>query len=78
MRPFYKGVLIGNNGFTPETAEDCIRDGKFDAVTFGKLFISNPDLIPRLIKGYPLNYKWDEKTFYDGGIKGYLDYPLYE
>jgi 2,4-dienoyl-CoA reductase-like NADH-dependent reductase (Old Yellow Enzyme family) len=78
LRPYYKGVFIGNNGFTPETAEACIKEGKFNAVTFGKLFISNPDLVPRLEKNKPLNYKWDESTFYSGGIKGYLDYPLYE
>lgn len=32
-------------GYTPETANENIEKNIFDAVTFGKLFISNPDLV---------------------------------
>ncbi|CAD8136958.1 unnamed protein product [Paramecium pentaurelia] len=78
FRPLFKGVLIGNMGYTPETAIKNIEEKRFDAVTFGKLFISNPDLVTRIQKNYELNYKWDESTFYTKGEKGYLDYPLYE
>jgi N-ethylmaleimide reductase len=44
-------------------------------VAFGKLFISNPDLVKRFENGLPLN-PWDESTFYYGGEKGYIDYPF--
>jgi 2,4-dienoyl-CoA reductase-like NADH-dependent reductase (Old Yellow Enzyme family) len=44
-------------------------------VAFGKLFISNPDLVERFAKGAPLN-PWDNETFYYGGEKGYIDYPF--
>lgn len=46
-------------------------------MTFGRLFISNPDLVNRVRNGYELNNNWDVDTFYTKGIKGYLDYPLY-
>jgi 2,4-dienoyl-CoA reductase-like NADH-dependent reductase (Old Yellow Enzyme family) len=53
FRPFYKGVFIGNNLYTPTTAEENIKAGKFEIVTFGRLYISSillsniqdPDLI---------------------------------
>jgi N-ethylmaleimide reductase len=43
-------------------------------VAFGKLFISNPDLVERFATGAALN-PWDESTFYYGGERGYVDYP---
>jgi len=49
-------------------------DGVADAVAFGKLFISNPDLVKRFATAAPLN-DWDDKTFYGPGPKGYTDYP---
>jgi N-ethylmaleimide reductase len=66
--------LIANNGYTLETAQSAIREGRADAISFGKLFIANPDLPRRLRAGGPLN-EWDMKTFYGGGAKGYTDYP---
>jgi len=44
-------------------------------IAFGKLFISNPDLVERFAKNAPLN-PWDTDTFYYGGEKGYIDYPF--
>ncbi|CAD8069555.1 unnamed protein product [Paramecium sonneborni] len=77
FRPLFSGILIANNQYTPSTAIEGIEKGRFDAVTFGRLFISNPDLVERIRQGYELNTNWDVHTFYTKGIKGYLDYPLY-
>jgi len=44
-------------------------------VSFGKLFISNPDLVERFKKGAALTTP-DPDTFYGGDEKGYTDYPL--
>ncbi len=77
FRPYYKGILMANNGFTAITAADAIQKGIADMVSFGKLFISNPDLITRFKLGAPLN-PWNEKYFYSGGEKGYIDYPFYQ
>lgn len=78
FRPFFKGVMIANGGLTPETALKGINAGTYDAVSFGKLFISNPDLVERVTQNRELNYKWDVQTFYTKGAKGYTDYGTYE
>jgi len=74
FRPFYKGVLIGAGSFTRQSAVEAIAAGTVDAVAFGRLFISNPDLPLRLQRSAPLN-AYDRPTFYGGGIQGYTDYP---
>jgi N-ethylmaleimide reductase len=76
-RPIWKGVLIPAGGFTGEAAEAAITQGHADAIAFGRIFISNPDLPLRLRHGYPLT-PYDRKTFYGGDVAGYTDYPFYD
>jgi N-ethylmaleimide reductase len=76
-RPIWKGVLIAAGGFTDEAAEAAIAEGHADAIAFGRIFISNPDLPLRLQHGYPLT-PYDRKTFYGGDVAGYTDYPFYD
>jgi N-ethylmaleimide reductase len=76
-RPIWKGVLITAGGFTGEAAEAAIAEGHADAIAFGRIFISNPDLPLRLQHGYPLT-SYDRKTFYGGDVAGYTDYPFYD
>jgi N-ethylmaleimide reductase len=76
FRPIWKGVLITAGGFTGETAEAAIADGHADAIAFGRIFISNPDLPHRLQHGFPLT-PYNRATFYGGEEKGYTDYPVY-
>jgi len=75
FRKIYNGPLITNVGFNFESGNKIIEDGHADMVAFGKLFISNPDLVERFAKGAPLN-PWNTDTFYYGGEKGYIDYPF--
>ncbi len=75
FRPMYHGTLMINNGFNFQTANQVIEDGHADLVSFGKLLISNPDLVERFRKNAPLN-AWDEQTFYSEGAEGFLDYPM--
>jgi N-ethylmaleimide reductase len=72
-REKYKGVLIGNMGYTAEEAEDATAEGKLDAVAFGTSFLANPDLPERILAKAPLNVP-DSSTFYTPGAKGYTDY----
>ena len=74
LKSEFGGVLIANEGFTKETAENVISSGKADAVAWGRWFIANPDLPRRLIEGAPLNEP-DPSTFHGGGARGYVDYP---
>jgi N-ethylmaleimide reductase len=73
-RANYKGVLIGNMGYTPAEAEQAISEGKLDAVAFGTAFLANPDLPERIQAGAELNQP-DPSSFYTPGAKGYTDYP---
>jgi len=74
FRPIWNGVLITAGGFTGEAADAAIRDGHADAVAFGRIFISNPDLPRRLQRGFPLT-PYNRATFYGGDVAGYTDYP---
>ena len=76
FRPVWNGVLITAGGFTGETAEAAISAGRADAIAFGRIFISNPDLPRRLAHGYPLT-PYNRKTFYGGEEAGYTDYPVH-
>ena len=76
FRPVWRGVLISAGGFTAETAEAAIAAGHADAIAFGRIFISNPDLPRRLRHGFPLT-PYNRATFYGGEEVGYTDYPVY-
>ncbi|QWG17689.1 alkene reductase [Bradyrhizobium sediminis] len=76
FRPIWKGVLIAAGGFTGEAADAAIAAGHADAVAFGRIFISNPDLPRRLREGLPLT-PYNRATFYGGEAAGYTDYPVY-
>ncbi|MDR7144996.1 2,4-dienoyl-CoA reductase-like NADH-dependent reductase (Old Yellow Enzyme family) [Rhizobium sp. BE258] len=75
VRELFEGVLILNSGYDRESAEQVISSGLADAVSFGKLFISNPDLPERFRVGAPLNDA-DISTYYTNGPEGYIDYPF--
>ncbi len=74
LREAYRGVLLANGGYTQEKGDKAIANGEADAVTFGELFIANPDLPERFSKKAALN-KADPSTYYTQGEKGYTDYP---
>jgi len=77
FRPLYTGTLMINSNFDRESGNKIIEDGNADLVAFGKLFISNPDLVERFKNNYELA-EWNEDTFYTPGKEGYLDYPTYK
>ncbi|WBQ19432.1 alkene reductase [Sphingobium yanoikuyae] len=75
LRNVFSGSLILAGDFTRESADYVLRAGEADFVAFGRLFISNPDLVARFrIPDAPLNEP-DEASFYAGGDRGYIDYP---
>jgi len=67
LRPYYKGVIIVNQSFDPDSGIEKIRSGNADMVSFGRMYIANPDLVNRLRHNYPMNTKYDFGTFYGGG-----------
>lgn len=74
LRRLFKGTYIDNNGYTRDLALSARATDSADLIAFGKLFISNPDLVERLRLNAPLNEP-DPATFYGGDERGYTDYP---
>lgn len=78
LRTDWPGVFLLNPATYPEftgpSALELIEDGTADVITFGALFLANPDLPARLAAGGPFNTP-DHATFYGGDHYGYTDYP---
>ena len=77
LKKLFGGVYVANEALNKESAQAVLDRGDADAIAFGKLFISNPDLPVRLERDAPLN-KWVAETFYGKGSEGYTDYPALE
>jgi N-ethylmaleimide reductase len=73
IRQTFKGTLILNGGYDAQSANQVIESGSADLVSFGSLFLANPDLPERFRRGAQLNVP-DRATFYVGEEKGYIDY----
>lgn len=76
LKKRFGGIYIVNENLTRESAIELVESGRADAVSFGKPFIANPDLVKRLELGATLNEP-DPHSFYGSGAdaKGYTDYP---
>jgi 2,4-dienoyl-CoA reductase-like NADH-dependent reductase (Old Yellow Enzyme family) len=79
FRALFSGPLMGNCGYTPETAEAAIDSGDADLIAIGRPFITNPDLVERIRNDWPLAPDSDPATWYSGGIadEGYTTFPNY-
>lgn len=78
FRPLYHGIIIGNCGYTRETAEERIAEGHADMIAIGRPFITNPDLPERYRNNWPLNPADDMSLWYTPGPEGYTDYAPYQ
>ena len=79
IRTLYSGPLVLNSDYTAELAEAEVAAGRCDAVSFGRPYISNPDLAERIRAGA----QWSPsvnvpKSWYLPGPEGYIDYPTME
>ena len=78
LRGIWSGVFLLNPFTAPRSTGlpelDLVQDGSTDLLSFGSLFLANPDLPRRLAQGGPFNPA-DPSTYYGGGDHGYTDYP---
>jgi 2,4-dienoyl-CoA reductase-like NADH-dependent reductase (Old Yellow Enzyme family) len=74
LKKAFGGVYIANEKFTLESANAAIERGDVDAVSFGKLYVANPDLVERFKINADLNVP-QSTTFYSHNPEGYIDYP---
>lgn len=78
FRRVFHGPLMGNGGYTQETAERAVAEGRADLIAFGRPFISNPDIVERFARGWPLAAEAPVSDWYTpGGARGYTDFPPY-
>ncbi|MQY16521.1 N-ethylmaleimide reductase [Streptomyces sp. RB5] len=81
IRRDWPAALILNPAGKPleeaaEHAERALRDGRADAVAYGRLWLANPDAHERIRTGASFNTD-DPDTYYGGDHRGYTDYaPL--
>ncbi|WOL20200.1 12-oxophytodienoate reductase 7 [Canna indica] len=75
-REAYDGTFVCSGGFTRELGAEAVEQGDADLVSYGRLFISNPDLVERFKVDAPLN-RYVRATFYtQDPVVGYTDYPF--
>jgi len=74
IRDAFAGPLVLNSDYTLASAQAALDAGEADAITFGRTFLANPDLVARLRTGAALNPD-DMATWYSQGPEGYVDYP---
>ena len=76
IRSIYTGALVLNSDYDAGEAEVDVAGGKCDAVSFGRPYISNPDLDLRIAQGAPFAPNVDvPRSWYLPGPAGYTDYP---
>ncbi len=73
VRANWSGAVIVNNMLNADSAQALLDAGRAEAVSFGRAYIANPDLVARLQSGAPLA-KPDYTRLYTGEDKGYTDY----
>lgn len=74
LKEHYQGIKMINGGFNEQTGNAAIESGLADMISYGSLYISNPDLVDRFRKHAPV-VKPHAETFYTPDSKGYTDYP---
>jgi N-ethylmaleimide reductase len=74
LKAAFGGTFIASGGYSRESAEQALAQGRGDLVAFGRAWLANPDLIERMKGDLPLNAP-DMNTFYTPGPQGYTDYP---
>jgi N-ethylmaleimide reductase len=75
LRRFFTGVYIANNGFSSRAQAERVLASHADLISFGRLFIANPDLPRRLKIGARLN-PLNQDELYSSDHRGYTDYPF--
>ncbi|MCW1382286.1 alkene reductase [Novosphingobium sp. KCTC 2891] len=76
IRKIYKGPLVLNSDYTAEAADADVASGRCDAVSFGRPYLSNPDLAERIRTGAAwAPNRGAPKSWYYPSEEGYTDYP---
>ncbi|XP_072979659.1 12-oxophytodienoate reductase 7 [Typha angustifolia] len=75
-RAAYEGTFMCSGGYTRELGVEAVENADADLVSYGRLFIANPDLVERFKVNAPLN-RYVRATFYtQDPVVGFTDYPF--
>jgi len=74
LKKLFNGSIILNEDYSPEEAENTVQKEEADAIAFGRLFISNPDLPKRIKHSLAFNEPIPERYYYNPIESGYTDY----
>jgi len=77
FRDVYRGNIMANVGFDRDSAEDAIDSGGADLISFGRPYMSNPDLVERFANNWPLADEAPQDVWYSFGKQGYADWPTH-
>ena len=77
IRKVFTNPLVLNQEYRRDSADEDLASGLADAISFGRPYISNPDLVERLHDNAALTPD-NFKTWYSPGPEGYTDYPVLE
>lgn len=77
FRAVFDGPLMGNCGYTRETAESAIARGDADLIAFGRPWLSNPDLVERFANDWELNPPAEMTVWSAPTAEGYTDFPFH-
>ena len=75
IKAAFGGPFIANQALTPAEGAQLVANGEADAISWGELFIANPDLPHRIATAAELNVP-NRDTYYGDGRVGYTDYPF--
>ena len=78
FRTAFHGPIMGNCGYTAESAEAAIANGAADLIAFGRPFLSNPDLVERFANSWELNPPAEMSAWSAPTAEGYTDFPFYQ
>jgi len=77
FRTTFHGPIMGNCGYTAESAEAAIANGAADLIAFGRPYLSNPDLVERFANGWQLNPPAEMRAWSAPTAEGYTDFPFH-
>jgi len=74
LRPNFSGPIVANGGISIDHGADLLATGSAQAVSFGRGFLANPDLVARIARGDEIRVPRAD-GWYTAGARGYTDYP---
>tara|TARA_R110000772_G_scaffold133924_1_gene242363 strand:- start:3163 stop:4260 length:1098 start_codon:yes stop_codon:yes gene_type:complete len=78
IRPVFSRPLVLNSDYFYDNATTALANNNADAISFGRTFMTNPDLPERFRVGAELNPIDFTPSWYSQGAEGYVDYPTME